>query len=101
MAPTPLDVFLLLRGELDKLAELTQLLDETCKLSGPLDRKIPHDPFTCLPMRRDLVSELRTHRVCFERADFDRLSQSIERARELLYAFDHYDVYFGQGPASG
>ena len=87
MAQTPLDIFLLLRSELDKFAELTQLLTETCRLSSTIDRKIPRDPFSCIPVRREISSQFQTLTVCFEQADFDHLSMIIKTAQDLLQAF--------------
>lgn len=84
---TPLDVFNLIREELLILQALTGLLTASCELSTSLERKVPRDPYSCIPVKRELHCPIRTHYVCFEQTDFDRLSHSLRVAQDLLEAF--------------
>lgn len=83
-----LDVFMLLRLELSFAQDLESLLTEICRASPPLERKVPRDPYSCIPVRRDVSSSVREHRVCFEQVDFVKLRFHLESLDTLLKAFE-------------
>jgi hypothetical protein len=81
-------VFVLIRSELSLVARLNELLQIVAQTSTPIDRKVPRDPFSAIPVRQELDSPLRQVRACFESADYARLSRCLKDAVELLDRFE-------------
>ena len=88
MLDESLDVFMLLRLELSFAQELENLLTEICRASPPLERKVPRDPYSCVPVTRTLQSTLRTHTVCLEQVDLKRFRLSLCEALMAIMPFE-------------